>query len=93
MSRNRYSPEFKRDAVAAALEYGTAETARRLGLNENMLYRWKKSAEHTKEHAAAGLDSLPLEQRVKQLEEENRILRMEKEILKKATAFFAKETS
>ena len=92
--RKVYSTEFKQEAVRFILEqrYGVAETARNLGINVNMLRRWKQ--EYTTHVAAAfpGNGRLTSEQEaLRQLREENKRLRMERDILKKAMRFFVNE--
>jgi transposase len=92
--RQKYSKEFKLDAVRLVTEqgYAIAEAARNLGLNANMLGRWKTEAAES-EGAFRGNGKLSPEQfELRRLKAENRQLRMEREILKKATAFFAKES-
>ena len=92
--RQRYGKEFKLDAVRLVTEqgYSIAEAARNLGLNANMLGRWKMEAAES-EGAFRGNGKLSPEQlELRRLKAENRQLRMEREILKKATAFFAKES-
>ena len=92
--RQRYNREFKLDAVRLVTEqgYSIAEAARNLGLNANMLGRWKIEATES-EGAFRGNGNLSSEQlELRRLKVENRQLRMEREILKKATAFFAKES-
>ncbi len=93
--RKKYSKEFKLDAVSLVLEqgYSRAEAARSLDINANMLGRWVKECQSEDGQAFRGTGKLTPEQ------EENRKLRaqvkrlqMEKEILKKATVFFAAET-
>jgi len=73
--------------------YSRVEAARSLGLNSNMLGRWV--AEHRDGDAQAfrGNGKLsPDQEEIRQLKAQVKNLRMEKEILKKATVFFAKET-
>jgi transposase len=93
--RKRYSKEFKLDAVSLVLDqgYSRAEAARSLGLNSNMLGRW------VSEHRADGGQSFrgngkltPEQEEIRKLRSQVKNLKMEKEILKKATVFFAKET-
>jgi len=88
--RRNYTEDFKRDAVALVTEQGykTSEAARNLGIGDNLIRRWKREFEE--EASGAGLDSDEREE-LKRLRKENRMLRMEKEILKKASAYFAKE--
>ena len=98
MSRNRkkYTQEFKRDAVSLVTEqgYSYAEAGRSLGINTNMLSRWKREQEAQGEHAYPGNGRMtPEQQRIRELEKQNRRLQMERDILKKATTFFAKEST
>mgnify|MGYP001824200652 FL=1 len=88
--RREYTEDFKRDAVALVTErgYKAAEAAQSLGIGDNLIRRWKREFEE--EASGAGLDSDEREE-LKRLRKENRMLRMEKEILKKASAYFAKE--
>lgn len=94
-TRKNYSREFKLDAVSLVLEQGytRAEAARSLEIRPNMLTRWIKEHESDDGQAFRGNGKLSPEQaEIRQLKEENRRLKMEKDILKKATVFFAKET-
>lgn len=94
-TRKQYSKEFKLDAISLVLEqgYSRAEAARSLEINANMLGRWLKEHEAPEGQAFRGHGKLTAEQaEIRRLREENRRLKMEKEILKKATVFFAKET-
>jgi transposase len=93
--RREFSKEFKQEAVALVVEqgYSLAEAGRSLGVGENLIGRWKRQLEEAQGDAFPGHGKLtPEQQRIRELEEENRRLRMEKDILKKATAFFAKES-
>lgn len=89
-TRKKYTEDFKRDAVALVTEQGykISEAARSLEIGDNLLRRWKREFEED----ATG-DSLSVDEReeLKRLRKEVRNLRMEKEILKKASAYFAKE--
>ena len=90
--RRQYTAEFKRDAVGLVTTQGYTVTAaaRNLGINPNVLYRWK--AEYGKEGSQAFPGTghqTPEQAEIRQLREENRRLRLERDILKKATAFFA----
>ena len=94
-TRKSYSKEFKLDAVSLVTEqnYKISEAAKSLGISANMLGRWVKEQENEGAHAFRGNGKLtPEQQELRQLREENKRLKMEKEILKKATVFFAKET-
>ena len=92
--KKKYSKEFKLDAVNLVLEqnYSRAEAARSLEVNSNLLGRWVKEFEEDDGQAFRGNGKLTPEQlELRQLREEVKRLKMEKEILKKATVFFAKE--
>jgi transposase len=94
-TRKKYSKEFKLDAIRLVLEqdYSRSEAARSLDINTNMLARWIKEHQRDDGQAFRGNGKLtPEQEEIRRLKEENRRLKMEKEILKKATAFFAKET-
>jgi transposase len=63
-------------------------------VNGALIGRWKQQLEEDRSEAFPGKGKRTAEQqRIHELETENRRLRMEKEILKKATAFFVKESS
>ena len=88
--RREYTEDFKRDAVALVTEQGykASEAARSLGIGDNLIRRWKREFEEDASGAQLGSDE---REELKQLRKEVRMLRMEKEILKKASAYFAKE--
>lgn len=91
--RRSYTPEFKYEAVRLITEEGRsiAEVSRNLGINATMLGRWKREAEE--EDAFPGKGRMkPMEEELRRLQRENRQLKMDQEILKKAAAFFARET-
>lgn len=89
-TRKSYTEDFKRDAVALVSEqgYSMAQTARSLDIGANLLGRWRQEFENQANGVALGHDE---REELKRLRKENRTLRMEKEILKKASAYFAKE--
>ncbi len=94
--RRTHSREFKQEAVALVVEHGYSYAAagRSLGVNGALIGRWKRQLEDDASGAFPGNGKRSAEQqRIHDLEAENRRLRMEKEILKKATAFFVKESS
>ena len=95
-TRKTYTKEFKQDAVRLVIEQGYKQTeaARNLGIDRSMLARWVKEFQADESEAFRGNGKLMAEQEeLRRLREENRRLRMERDILKKATAFFAKESS
>jgi len=91
MSDKRYPEEFKIEAVKQVTErgYSTAEVARRLGVNPNSIYTWVKKYGSGKKHATE-LDKQQEENR--RLRAELKRVTEERDILKKATAYFAKES-
>jgi transposase len=94
-TRRKYSREFKIEAVRmiTQLNLSVAEVARDLDVSGTVLRRWKKELASGGEQAFPGNGKLTGEQEeLRKLREENRQLRMERDILKKATAFFAKES-
>ena len=95
-TRRTFTPEFKAEAVRLVTEQGRglAEVARELDLGESMLRAWKQALAKGGEQAFPGKGHLPaVEEELRRLRAENQRLRMEREILKKATAFFARESS
>ena len=86
----QYSKEYKEEAVALILEqgYSVPEAAKSLGIASNILYRWKSKIESQLEGKSLSVDE---REELRLLRKEVKNLRMEKEILKKASAFFAKE--
>ena len=94
-ARKKYSKEFKLDAVCLVLEqqYTRSEAARSLGINPNMLGRWIQQFESEDGQSFRGNGKLSLEQeQIRELKNQVKRLELEKEILKKATVFFAAET-
>lgn len=94
-NRRQYSREFKVQAVRMVTEQGLSvgEVARDLGLNPNVLHKWKRKLTQEGGQAFPGNGRLsPEEEEIRKLREQVRQLRMERDILKKATAFFAKES-
>ena len=93
--RKHYSKQFKSDAVKLVTEqdFNVSEAARNLGIHHSSLRRWKRELESDGNQAFPGKGNLSAEkQELDRLRKENKRLRMEREILKKATAFFAKES-
>ena len=86
----QYPKEFKEEAVALINDqgYSVPEAANSLGIRSNLLYRWMDKADEQAAGTALAEDERT---ELKRLRRENKDLRMEKEILKKASAFFAKE--
>lgn len=96
VTRKQYTKEFKLDAISLVLDQGytRAEAARGLEINANMLGRWIK--EHQADDGGQSFRSngklTPEQEEIRRLKVENKQLKLEKQILKEATVFFAKET-
>ncbi|QDT24804.1 Transposase [Gimesia panareensis] len=91
ISRRVYSREFKLDAVRLVSQegYSLAAAARSLGVHVSQIRKWKeKFMPQGKESSSLTEDE---KAELKRLRAENRRLKMERDILKKATVFFAKE--
>lgn len=93
--KRRYTREFKKEAVELVTNQGytVAETARNLGISDGILGRWRREQLNGQQNAFPGTGhQSPEVEELKRLREENRRLKIEREILKKAAAFFAKES-
>jgi transposase len=93
--RKTISKQFKIDAVKLVTEqgYNVSEAARNLGIHHSSLRRWKKQFETNGNHAFPGKGHMsPEKEELNRLRKEVKKLRMEREILKKAAAFFANES-
>jgi len=96
----KYSSEFKESSIKLAIEsdQSVAQTAKDLGINANTLYGWinifNKPELQSKAQASNSSKYKPehLYDELKRLKRENSRLKQERDILKKATAYFAKET-
>lgn len=85
-----YTKAFKKEAVALVIDQGytVPDAAESLGLRANLLYGWKP--QFKEKQTGTGLSGDERSELMK-LRKENKQLRMEKEILKKASTFFARE--
>jgi transposase len=94
-TRREYTREFKREVVQLLETSGKTmtELERELGLGKGNLSRWKREFAEDGEYAFPGHGrpvQTPAEERLRQLERENEILRQERDILKKAVAIFSR---
>jgi transposase len=91
MARRKYSDEYKREAVAMTRLPGATvqQVARELGINANMLGRWRRVVRQHGEKAFPGQGHARDEELV-QLKRELAKVRKERDFLKEAAAFFAK---
>lgn len=90
--RRKFSPEFKAEAVRLVIDTSrpVAEVAREIGVHEGTLGNWVNT--YRKEHAGDEPPlTLPERARLRELERENRELRMKTDFLGKAAAFFAQD--
>ena len=93
--RRKYTADFKREAVALVNSQGytAVEAAKNLGIYVSILNRWRREQLKAPQSAFPGTGHRsPEVEELERLREENRRLKMEREILKKAAAFFAKES-
>ncbi len=94
--RPNYTSEFKQDAVKLVVEqqYSCPEVGRRLGIAASNVSRWvRQYRQDQQDLSEGGIPRKELEAEICRLKKENKRLEMEREILKKAAAFFAKESN
>lgn len=87
-----YAPEFRESSVKLAIESKNpiTQTARELGVKPSTLHTWISKHSNSKSSVIIKNDD-PLQLELKRLKKENIQLTLERDILKKATAFFAKQ--
>lgn len=92
MAKRRFTREFKVSAVKLVSEqgYSVPEAAKSLGVDPGSIRGWLKKFGSEAGNGATGSEGA-IKSELRRLREENKRLRLEREILKKATAFFAKE--
>jgi transposase len=94
-TRRQFSREFKLEAVRLVKERGVsvAQASRDLDVHENVLRKWIREATADPKQAFPGQGVLkPENAELDRLRKENAKLRMERDLLKKAAAYFAKES-
>jgi transposase len=94
-TRRQFSREFKLEAVRLVKDRGVsvAQAARDLDVHENVLRKWIRETTADPQHAFPGNGVMKPEQaEIERLKKEVAKLRMERDILKKAAAYFAKES-
>ena len=94
--RRTYTSEFKIEAVKLVTEkgYSIAEAARSLDIGETLLRSWKVAFQAEGDQAFPGNGRLPaVEEELRRLRADNKRLLMERDLLKKAAAFFAREAT
>ena len=93
--RRKFTDDFKNDAVKLVTEqgYSCTEVGRRLGINHTNVSRWVRQHRDKLDYPANSESPQELEKELKRLRKENKRLLMERDILKKAAAFFANESN
>ena len=91
--RSRYSPEYKREAVALVRRSRTScrQVALEMGINPNMLTRWVREADSSGSKAFAGAGS-PRDEEVARLKRDLARVTKERDFLRDAAAYFAKQS-
>jgi len=92
-TRRSFTDDFKAGAIRLVLDEGqtVAAAARDLGLTESSLRNWVEQARADRTRGKTGLTTAEREE-LARLRKENRVLQEERDILKKAAAFFAKQS-
>ncbi|EAQ32296.1 Transposon related ORF, HTH transcriptional regulator [Idiomarina baltica OS145] len=92
--RRKYSTEFKREAVEQTRQPGVScrQVALEIGVNPNMLSRWKRELEEAPGSAHKG-SGTPRDEEVARLKRELARIKKERDFLREAATFFAKESS
>lgn len=93
-TRRKYSAEFKREAVLQTQHPGVScdQVARELGINPNVLGRWKRELEASPDSAFAG-SGVPRDEELARLKRELARVKKERDFLREAATFFARESS
>lgn len=91
MERRQFTDEFKREAVRLASQPGTSKTgiSRDLGINANMLHRWAREQEGKPSKVAGSKNDVVSSGEFERMRRELAKVRTERDILKKALAYFA----
>ena len=89
-SRKKYTKEFKLEALKLAEQIGVPQAGEDLGISDGALYKWRKALVTEGSDAFRGNGRLTAQdEELRRLRQEVKTLKMEREILKKATTFFA----
>lgn len=91
--RRKFSSEFKSEAVRLATQAGVAvnSVANDLGINDSVLRRWIRESALPSKGRPSGIETSELAKEVARLRRENARLRTERDIIKKALGYFAKD--
>ena len=93
-TRRRFTDEFKLEAVRLIRESGrpVAQVARELGISDNILYRWRSEPQQIESQGGTRQSVRTEQDELTRLKRENETLRKERDFLKRAAAFFARES-
>jgi len=94
IKRRKYSAEFKREAIALTYQPGVScrQIALEIGINPNLLSRWRREAEAGSDKAFSGSGS-PRDEELSRLKRELARVKKERDFLREAATFFAKQSS
>ncbi len=93
-TRRRFTDEFKLEAVRLIRKSGrpVAQVARELGISDNVLYRWRSEQQQIESQGGTRQSVRTEQDELTRLKRENETLRKERDFLKRAAAFFARES-
>ena len=93
-TRRQFTDAFKSEAVRLTRESGrpVAQVARALGIGDNLLYRWRSEQHHAESQGQTRQAMRAEQDALTRLTRENEMLRKERDFLKRAAAFFARES-
>jgi transposase len=93
-TRRQFTDAFKSEAVRLTREPGrlVAQVARELGISDNVLYRWRTEQCQVESQGRTRLGVRAEQDELTRLKRENDTLRKERDFLKRAAAFFARES-
>jgi transposase len=93
-TRRQFTDAFKSEAVRLTRESGrpVAQVARELGISDNVLYRWRGEQQQVKFQGCTRQSMRAAQDELARLKRENEMLRKERDFLKRAAAFFARES-
>ena len=93
-TRRQFTDAFKSEAVRLTRESGrpVAQVARELGISDNVLYRWRGEQQQVESQGCTRQSMRAVQDELAQLRRENATLKKERDFLKRAAAFFARES-
>ncbi|MEI8016155.1 MAG: transposase [Nitrospira sp.] len=94
-TRRQFTDAFKSKAVRLTRESGrsVAQVARELGISDNVLYRWRTEQQQVESQGRTRQAVRTEQDELTRLKRENETLRKERDFLKRAAAFFARESA